>query len=169
MISQGAEIRARGGRAPDVFSRDDWVPMRQYRDNEEVEVAVVGTGAGGGVVAAKLAEAGLSVVAFDAGAFYRPLADFASDEREQDKLYWTDDRISGGEDAIELGSNNSGRAVGGSTVHFQMVALRFRPDWFRSRSRLGYGRDWPVDWREMWRCYAEVEDALKIAGPVTYP
>lgn len=169
MIPQGAEIRASDRRAPDVFSRDDWVPMRQYSDNEEVEVAVVGTGAGGGVIAAKLAEAGLSVVAFDAGAFYRPLADFASDEREQDKLYWTDDRISGGEDAIELGSNNSGRAVGGSTVHFQMVALRFRPDWFRARSRLGYGRDWPVDWREMWQCYDEVEDALKIAGPVTYP
>lgn len=50
-----------------------------------------------------------------------------------------------------------------------MVALRFRPDWFQSRSRLGYARDWPVDWREMWRCYEEVEDALKIAGPVTYP
>lgn len=169
MIPQGAETRARGGRAPDVFSHDGWVPMRQYREHEEVEVVVVGTGAGGGVVAAKLAEAGLSVVGFDAGAFYRPLADFASDEREQDKLYWTDDRISGGEDAIELGSNNSGRAVGGSTVHFQMVALRFRPDWFQSRSRLGYARDWPVDWREMWRCYEEVEDALKIAGPVTYP
>lgn len=169
MIPQGAEIRAENGRAPDVFTRDGWVAMRQHRDAEEVDVAIVGTGAGGGVVAAKLAEAGLSVVAFDAGAFYRPLADFASDEREQEKLYWTDDRISGGEDAIEMGSNNSGRAVGGSTVHFQMVALRFRPDWFRSRSRLGYARDWPVDWREMWRCYDEVEDALKISGPVTYP
>ncbi|CUH40802.1 6'''-hydroxyparomomycin C oxidase [Jannaschia seosinensis] len=169
MISQGSEIRAKDGRAPDVFSRDGWVAMRQYREAEEVDVAVIGTGAGGGVVAAKLAEAGLSVVAFDAGAFYRPLADFASDEREQDKLYWTDDRISGGDDAIEMGSNNSGRAIGGSTVHFQMVALRFRPEWFQARSRLGYGRDWPVDWREMWRCYDEVEDALKIAGPVTYP
>jgi choline dehydrogenase-like flavoprotein len=50
-----------------------------------------------------------------------------------------------------------------------MVSLRFRPEWFRSRSLLGYGADWPLDWREMWHYYAEVEEALKIAGPVRYP
>ncbi len=161
--------RARDGRAPDVFSREGCVPMRQFRDQDAVDFAIVGTGCGGGVLAAKLAEAGASVVAFDAGPFWRPLADFASDEREQDKLYWLDERISGGDDPIELGSNNSGRCVGGTTVHFQMVALRFRPEWFKSRSRLGYAVDWPVDWRTMWRYYAEVEDACKISGPISYP
>ena len=161
--------RARSGRAPDVFSRTGSVPMREFRDDETVDFAIVGTGCGGGVLATKLAEAGLSVVAFDAGPFWRPLADFASDEREQDKLYWLDERISGGDDPIELGSNNSGRCVGGTTVHFQMVALRFRPEWFKARSTLGYGVDWPVDWRTMWRYYAEVEDACKISGPVSYP
>jgi choline dehydrogenase-like flavoprotein len=50
-----------------------------------------------------------------------------------------------------------------------MVSLRFRPEWFKSRSLLGYGADWPLDWREMWRYYGEVEQALKIAGPVRYP
>ena len=89
--------------------------------------------------------------------------------REQTKLYWTDDRIVDGENPLQLGSNNSGKAVGGSTVHFAMVSLRFRPEWFKARSKLGYGVDWPLDWREMWHYYAEVEDALKIAGPVTYP
>ena len=163
------DIRATDGRAPDVFARDGWVPMRSHSEADEVDFAIVGTGAGGGVLAAKLAEAGFSVVAFDAGPFYRPLSDFASDEREQDKLYWREERISEGGDPIEFGSNNSGRAVGGSTVHFQMVTLRFRPDWFRSRSRLGYGKDWPVDPREMWRAYDEVEKALRIAGPVRYP
>ncbi|MGH7087890.1 MAG: GMC oxidoreductase, partial [Stellaceae bacterium] len=43
------------------------------------------------------------------------------------------------------------------------------PDALKARSRLGYGDDWPIDWREMWRYYAEVEQALKIAGPVNYP
>ena len=163
------DIRAAQGRAPDVFSHDGWVPMRSFRDEEPVDFAIVGTGAGGGVLAAKLAEAGFSVVALDAGPFWRPLSDFASDEREQHKLYWNQERISEGADPIEFGSNNSGRAVGGSTVHYQMVALRFRPEWFRARSTLGYARDWPVDWREMWRYYDEVEDALKISGPVKYP
>ncbi|MBL8661046.1 MAG: GMC family oxidoreductase [Rhodospirillales bacterium] len=143
--------------------------MREFRDSDAVDFAIVGTGCGGGVLAAKLAEAGFSVVALDAGPFWRPLADFASDEREQDKLYWLDERVSGGEDAIELGSNNSGRCIGGTTVHFQMVSLRFRPEWFKARTKLGYGFDWPVDWRTMWRYYAEVENACKISGPISYP
>lgn len=161
--------RASNGRAPDVFTPGDWVPMRQHRDSDTVDFVIVGTGAGGGTLACKLAEAGFSVVAFDAGAYYRPLEDFASDEREQSKLFWNDERIVDGDNPLALGSNNSGKAVGGSTVHFAMVSLRFRPEWFKSRTTLGYGADWPIDWREMWTYYAEVEQALKIAGPVTYP
>jgi choline dehydrogenase-like flavoprotein len=162
-------IRARDGRAPDVFRVGGWVPMREYREDEEVDFAIVGTGAGGGTLACKLAEAGFSVVALDAGAYWRPLEDFASDEHHQSKLYWTDERICDGENPLQLGSNNSGKSVGGSTVHFAMVSLRFRPEWFKARTLLGYGADWPLDWREMWAYYAEVENALKISGPVTYP
>lgn len=171
VVGRDAQLRprARDGCAPDVFRRGGTVPMRCFHDEDEVDFAIVGTGSGGGTLAAKLAEQGFSVVALDAGPFWRPLEDFASDEREQEKLYWTEDRISAGEDAIEFGSNNSGQSVGGSTVHFQMVALRFRPDWFASRTRLGYGRDWPIDWREMWHYYDEVEHDLRIAGPVVYP
>jgi choline dehydrogenase-like flavoprotein len=161
--------QAVGGRAPDVFERGGWVPMKEYREDEVVDFVIVGTGAGGGTLAAKLSEAGFSVVAMDAGPYWRPLEDFASDEKSQSKLYWTQDRISDGKDALEFGSNNSGRAVGGSTVHFQMVTLRWRPEWFASRTKLGYARDWPIDWREMWRYYDEAEDALKISGPVRYP
>ncbi|NIJ33370.1 GMC family oxidoreductase [Sphingomonas oligoaromativorans] len=143
--------------------------MRSYSETEAVDFVIVGTGAGGGTLAARLAEAGFSVIAMDAGPYWRPLEDFASDETHQEKLYWTDERIVDGEHPIKLGSNNSGKSVGGSTVHFAMVSLRFRPEHFKARTKLGYGADWPVDWREMWRYYAEVEDALKIAGPVRYP
>jgi choline dehydrogenase-like flavoprotein len=161
--------RAIDGRAPDVFRLGRFVPMRCHADDEEVDFVIVGTGAGGGTLACKLAEYGFSVVALDAGPYFRPLEDFASDETEQTKLYWTDDRITEGANPLQLGSNNCGKAVGGSTVHFAMVSLRFRPEWFKSRTLLGYGADWPLDWREMWKYYTEVEDALTIAGPVTYP
>jgi choline dehydrogenase-like flavoprotein len=143
--------------------------MRCYADDEEVDFAIVGTGAGGGTLAARLAEAGFSVVAFDAGPFWRPLEDFASDERAQGGLFWTDARITGGADPIELGANNSGRGVGGSTVHYTMIALRWRPEWFKAHSMLGYGRDWPISFAELEPYYEEVEEALAVSGPVRYP
>lgn len=117
--------RAVNGRAPDVFHIGRWVPMRQYSENEEIDFAIVGTGAGGGTLACQLAEAGFSVVGFDAGPFWRPLEDFASDETEQAKLYWTDERIVDGANPLQLGRNNSGQAVGGSTVHFARCRCAF--------------------------------------------
>jgi len=161
--------RGKNGRAPNVFRVGAWTPMREYSQTDEVDFAIVGTGAGGGTLACRLAEKGFKVVAFDAGAWWRPLEEFASDETHQEKLFWTDERICDGDNPVKLGNNNSGKAVGGSTVHFAMVSLRFRPEWFKSRSLLGYGADWPIAWQEMWRYYAEVEDALKISGPVSYP
>jgi len=163
------EPRALGGRAPDVFKIGGWVPMREYPADEAVDFAIVGSGAGGGTLGCRLAEAGFRVVLFDAGPFFRPLEDFASDETEQTKLYWLDHRLVDGANPITMGGKNSGKAVGGSTVHFAMVSLRFRPEWFKSRSLLGYGADWPVDWREMWHYYGEAERALRIAGPLKYP
>jgi choline dehydrogenase-like flavoprotein len=157
------------GRAPDIFERGGWMPMREFGLDEEVDFAIVGSGAGGATLACSLAEAGFSVLVLEAGPFWRPLEDFASDELEQQKLYWTDERIIGGDDPIALGGNNSGRGVGGSTVHFSMVSLRFRPEWFQSRSLLGYGFDWPIRHEEMAPFYDEAEAALRISGPVSYP
>ena len=161
--------RARNGRAPDPHVPGGWFSMREYREDEAVDFAIVGTGAGGGALAARLAEMGFSVVAFDAGPFFRPLEDFASDETAQSQLFWTDRRVTDGDNPLKLGSNNSGKAVGGSTVHYAMVALRQRPESFKSRTLQGFGADWPVDWREMWHYYAEAEEALKISGPISYP
>jgi choline dehydrogenase-like flavoprotein len=78
--------------------------MRCHSDDGDVDFVIVGTGAGGGALACKLAEHGFSVVALDAGPYWRPLEDFASDEFDQTKLYWTDERIVDGENPLVLGS-----------------------------------------------------------------
>jgi choline dehydrogenase-like flavoprotein len=161
--------RTGGGRAPDVFRRGGWVPMREHRDEDAVDFAIVGAGAGGATLACKLAESGFSVVVLEAGPFWRPLEDFASDEEAQQQLYWLDERLTSGADPIALGGNNSGWGVGGSTVHFSMISLRFRPEWFRARSVLGYGVDWPLSYDELAPYYEEAERALAIAGPLRYP
>jgi choline dehydrogenase-like flavoprotein len=149
------------------------VPMRDLA-REEVDFCIVGAGAGGGVVGAKLAEAGFSVVILDAGPHWNPVKDFVSDETASRKLYWTDERITGGCDPVELGSNNSGRGVGGSTVHYSMVKMRAHPEDFQRRTLEGEIAganlcDWPIRYEDLEPYYEEVEEALQIAGPTHYP
>ena len=162
--------RAKDGRAPDVFRPGGWVPMRAVRRRRRGRLRH--RRHRGGRRHARLQAGGGRLLR--RGARRRPVLAAARGLRlgrdwQQTKLYWTDERIVDGENPLQLGSNNSGKSVGGSTVHFAMVSLRFRPEWFKSRSLLGYGADWPLDWREMWRYYGEVEEALKVAGPVSYP
>jgi choline dehydrogenase-like flavoprotein len=138
--------------------------MRRYRDDEEVDVAIVGCGAGGGVLAQRLARAGWKVVAFDAGPFWDPDADFVSDERGSHHLYWTEPRVIAGDDPVPLGSNNSGRGVGGSTVHFAGYAPRFHPSDFRTHTLDGVGADWPIAYEELRPYYEQLEAELPVAG-----
>lgn len=149
------------------------IPMRDW-SGEEVDFCVVGAGAAGGVVGAKLAEYGFSVVILDAGPHWDPTRDFVSDELGSRRLFWTDERITGGHDPIEMGSNNSGRGVGGGTTHYSMVAMRAHPEDFRRGTQLaGVAnadlRDWPISFDDLEPYYEEVEDALQIAGPTHYP
>ena len=104
--------------------------MRRYRDAEEVDLVIVGCGAGGGVLAQRLARAGWRIVVLERGPFWDPDRDWVSDEAGSHHIYWTDPRVIGGEDPVELGKNNSGHGVGGSMVHFAGYAPRFHPSDF---------------------------------------
>jgi len=61
--------------------------MRRYGTDEVVDAVVVGTGAGGGPLLAKLASAGSRVVALEAGRNWDPGRDFATDEVAASELY----------------------------------------------------------------------------------
>jgi len=86
---------------------------RKYATEDIVDAVVVGTGAGGAPIIARLASAGLRVVDLEAGQHWNPAVDFATDERPQCKLFWTDERLSAGADSLAFGNNNSGIGVGG--------------------------------------------------------
>src|SRR5436305_15150619 len=97
----GAKRESNLGRtlsAPGIHGES--VPMRDLA-REEVDFCIVGAGAGGGVLGAKLAEAGFTVVILDAGSHWNPVKDFVSDETASRKLFWTDERITGGDDPVE--------------------------------------------------------------------
>ena len=138
--------------------------MRRYRPEDEVDLVIVGAGAGGSVLAQRLARRGWSVVVLEAGPFWHPDEDWVSDEAGSHRLYWTQNRIIGGADPIELGKNNSGRGVGGSMVHYAGYTPRFHPSDFRTASDDGVGADWPIDYEALRPHYEQVEAELPVAG-----
>src|SRR5262249_31765087 len=108
--------------------------MRRFRDDDEGDLVVVGAGAGGSGLAQPLARQGWRIAILEAGPFWDPDRDWVSDEAGSHHIYWTEKRIIGGEDPVELGQNNSGHGVGGSMVHYAGYAPRFHPSDFKTQT-----------------------------------
>lgn len=143
--------------------------MREYSNKETIDAVIIGTGAGGAPVIARLAKAGLKVVALEAGKFWNPKQDFATDEREQDKIIWNYERLSAGEDPVPFGRNNSGIGVGGSTLAYTAYTPRPHPDDFTLNTDFGVGKDWPISYKELEPYFDELEQFLGVSGPTPYP
>ncbi|WP_082318264.1 GMC family oxidoreductase [Hymenobacter sp. DG25A] len=135
----------------------------------EVDCVVIGTGAGGAPLLARLAMAGLKVVALEAGPWHNPRRDFATDEKAQEFLFWNDERLAAGKDPVAFGKNNSGTGVGGSTLHYTAYTPRAQDDDFHIRRDFGVGADWPFGYDELEPYYDELEQFLGISGPENYP
>ncbi len=144
-------------------------PVFQHRVNADtVDAVVIGTGAGGAPLLARLAQAGLKVVALEAGRFWNP-QDFATDERAQTKLFWNDERLSAGGSPLAFGANNSGIGVGGSTLHYTAYTPRAHADDFQLHTEFGVGKDWPLGLADLTPYYDELERFLGVSGPSPYP
>jgi len=173
-LPHGLRVLARGALRPpendsafllDVHRRA--VPterMAHYDDGYPVDLVIVGAGAGGATLAQRLARRGWKVVVLEAGPFWDPDRDWVSDEAGSHKLYWTAPRVTGGEDPVELGKNNSGHGVGGSMVHYAGYCPRFHPSDFEVRSRDGIAEDWPISYRDLKPHYERLELELPVAG-----
>jgi choline dehydrogenase-like flavoprotein len=142
---------------------------RRYRESEEVDYCIVGLGSGGGVLLQRLARAGFKVVGFDAGPFWDVERDWVSDETGSQNLYWNDLRITGGADPLSLGNNNSGKGVGGGSVHWAAFTPRFHPSDFRVYSEDGVGANWPISYDDLKPYYELLEREMPVAGPAYFP
>jgi choline dehydrogenase-like flavoprotein len=125
---------------------------------------IVGAGAGGATLAQRLARRGWRVLVLEAGPFWDPDEDWVSDEAGAHPLYWTEERIIGGEDPVELGKNNCGRGVGGSMIHYAGFTPRFHPSDFEVHTRDGVAADWPISYQDLKPHYERLERELPVAG-----
>ncbi|HEX7083198.1 MAG TPA: GMC family oxidoreductase [Gaiellaceae bacterium] len=138
--------------------------MAHYRDDDAVDMVVVGAGAGGTVLAQRLARAGWRVVLLERGPLWDPDRDWVSDEAGAHPIYWTDKRIISGDQPIKMGKNNSGVGVGGSMTHFAGYVPRLHPSDFEVRSRDGVAVDWPISYWDLKESFERVELELPVAG-----
>lgn len=142
-----------------------------FDKNDDGVVVVIGTGAGGGVLANELAQKGVKVVALEAGGRHLP-DDYVNDEWDSfGQLAWTDPRTTSGD--WRVAKDFSGlpawivKAVGGSTVHWAGASLRFQEHEWKAATTYGNVQganllDWPIDSAEMAPWYSKAEDKLGV-------
>jgi choline dehydrogenase-like flavoprotein len=154
---------------------------------KEYDVAIVGSGAGGGQMAYMLTLAGLKCVMLEAGRAYDPVKETPMFHRaDQAPLggAGTPDKPFGFHDAtVDGGWQVPGepytqasdkpeetfwwwraRMLGGRTNHWGRISLRNGPYDFKPRSRDGQGFDWPISYEDVEPYYTKVEMLIGVFG-----
>jgi len=154
------------------------------------DVVVIGSGAGGGTVTKVLADLGINVLLLEAG----PMLNL-SDLKEHMAPYDVPDRGAGahaevyfgGQSTLSFSANFGGaqidgepytvapgsqfrwfrsRVLGGRTVHYGRITLRFADYDFKPRQRDGLGFDWPVSYEDLAPYYEKAERFIGVTGSV---
>ncbi|MCF7972353.1 MAG: GMC family oxidoreductase [Phycisphaerae bacterium] len=152
--------------------------------NKHVNAIVVGAGAGGGVVAKELSEAGLTVVLFERGR-WQDYEDHDHDELISQRItalgnaFGPDNeryrRVAQRGDKWvtvppnEWAYNNNAACMGGGTLSYGAMAWRFMPQDFRMKSTYGELAgstlaDWPLTYEDLEPYYEKAEWEIGVSG-----
>jgi len=142
---------------------------------KEYDVCIVGSGAAGGVMAKELSEGGAQVVLLEGGKRVDP-SQFLSHKwpyelqfrglrnEKQAMFYQGDVRESIRYEDSDNVSADRMRVVGGRTVHWNAVTLRYAARDFREWSLAGVEEDWPLSYEELAPYYERIEAMIGVCG-----
>ncbi len=151
----------------------------------EFDAVIIGSGAGGGAVAWRLAAAGKRVLVLEKGPWFTE-ADFFKDEITccrrstytpdlREERHVIEERSGRGWSATSTSVSGwdfwNGNVVGGSSNFMSGFFHRLKPVDFRLRSEFGPIKganvvDWPIDYADLEPYYTEVESLVGISGRV---
>jgi choline dehydrogenase-like flavoprotein len=157
--------------------------MDQLAPRKTFDVAIVGSGAGGGIAAYALTKAGANVVLLEAGDVWYASRDskmmfpnYASPRRGGSTRLKPFGEFDGCEGGWEIDGEPytkaegtdflwwRARMLGGRTNHWGRISLRFGPDDFRGKSRDGLGDDWPISYEDVAPYYDRVDTLIGLYG-----
>ena len=160
--------------------------MQGASGTDDYDVVVIGAGAGGGVIACELSEAGKTVLLIERGLDRNYANDGHRDHLRNHRYarygHNTGPELEGnprvavdldGNETIvqphELAWGNNASGVGSGTVVFGGMAWRFHPDDFRMASRYGVPEgsslvDWPIGYDDLAPWYEKAEWEIGVAG-----
>ena len=153
----------------------------------DFDVLIIGSGAGGGMTALRLCEAGFKVGLIERGPKYDPRKDYILnypdwDQREDPLQEATFREQSIDQTYLTKVTDHKGRerprnslryyrvhGLGGSTLHYQGEAHRFPEHAFTTRSDFGWGVDWPITYADLAPYYEQAENLLGVSGETGNP
>jgi choline dehydrogenase-like flavoprotein len=143
--------------------------------DDKVDVCIVGSGAAGGVMAKELCEGGAKVVMLEAGQrvnpwdllshrwpYELPFRGFRGEK--QAPFYQGDVAKSISYADSDHISIDRVRVLGGRTMHWNAVTLRYAPRDFKEWSMQGIEEDWPLTYEEIAPYYDRIEQIIGVCG-----